>query len=163
MKNLIWLVTLAVCVVSSVAGGQSTDTVMNEAENGSARSQIVIPDGMRAFPVRVDSIIGNGDSVLPRMRSAPVKVNGIIGDEDSVLPGTRVDIIRPDMPPNDSEEDDSRIILENILVLACGLSRQQNSDSQPQNVSVVVLLVTSEQAQKLTLAKSDGIQLAVRK
>jgi pilus assembly protein CpaB len=97
------------------------------------------------------------------MRAISVRVESIIGDADSVLPGTSVDIIRKDMPPNGSEEEDSRIILENIQVLTVGQNVIQSIDDKPQNANVVTLLVTPEQAQKLTLAKSDGIQLAVRK
>jgi len=100
----------------------------------------LIPDGMRAISIRVDSIIG----------------------ADYVSPGMRVDIIRKDLSPNGSKLDDSRIILENIQVLTAGENVEQNSEGRPQKVSVVVLLVTPEQAQKLVLEGPSCIQLEVR-
>jgi len=115
------------------------DIVQTRQEEATISSSI--PEGMRAISVKVDNVIG---------------VAGI------VLPGTRVDVIKTSTPPNGSEGDDSRIVLENVQVLTCGWSVQQNSDGQPQNVSVVTLLVNPEQAQKLMLAGTDGIQLAVR-
>jgi len=99
----------------------------------------LIPDGMRAVAIRVDSITG----------------------ADYVLPGMRVDIIRKDPAPNGSKLDDSRIILDNIQVLTAGENMEQDSEGRPQKVSLVTLQVTPEQAQKLAKAASNRIQLEV--
>lgn len=100
----------------------------------------IIPDGMRALSVKVDNVIG---------------VAGF------VLPGTRVDVVLTGTPPN-KEDVVSRIVLENVQVLTAGTNVEQDINGKPQNVSVVTLLVTPEQAQELVLAGLDRIQLALR-
>jgi len=108
---------------------------------GGAGLPSIIPDGMRAISVKVDSVIG---------------VAGF------VLPGTRVDVILTGVPPNSSIGEVSRIVLENIQVLTAGQEVTQDATGKPINVSVVTLLVTPEQAQEMVLAGLDKIQLALR-
>jgi pilus assembly protein CpaB len=101
----------------------------------------VIPDGMRAMSVKVDDVIG---------------VAGF------VLPGTHVDIILTGSP-KDNEEEASRIFLENVQVVAAGQNIDVDANGKPQNVQVVTLLVTPEQAQILALSQGNGrVQLALR-
>jgi pilus assembly protein CpaB len=50
-----------------------------------------------------------------------------------------------------------------LSVLAAGQAVQQNEKGQPMTVSVVTLMVTPDQGEKLVLASSQGrIQLALR-
>jgi pilus assembly protein CpaB len=102
-------------------------------------------------------------SVIPDgMRAVSVKVNDVIGVAGFVLPGTRVDIIMTGSPKAD-EDVASRIVLENVQVLAAGHNVEQDANGKPQNAQVVTLLVTPEQTQKLALAGVDAsIQLALR-
>jgi pilus assembly protein CpaB len=95
------------------------------------------------------------------MRAMAIRVDSIMG-ADYVSPGMRVHIIRKDLSPNGSKLDDSRIILENIRILAVGENVEQNSEGQPHKVSVVTLLITPEQGQKLALTGLDRFQLEVR-
>ncbi len=98
-------------------------------------------------------------------RAVAVKVNDVIGVAGFVLPGTRVDVIMTGTPKNDGNNDDmaSRIILENVQVLAAGQNITQDSNGKPENVQVVTLLVTPEQAQDLAVASENAkIQLALR-
>ena len=54
-------------------------------------------------------------------------------------------------------------MLENIAVLAAGQKLERNSAGEPQSVPVITLLVSPEDAQKLTLASQEGrIQLSLR-
>lgn len=98
------------------------------------------------------------------MRAVAVKVNDVIGVAGFVLPGTRVDIIvsgSSDTGPNGT--DISKVILENVQVLSAGQNIDQEVNGKPQNVQVVTLLVTPDDAQKLALASVDGrLQLALR-
>jgi pilus assembly protein CpaB len=96
------------------------------------------------------------------MRAISVKVNDVIGVAGFVLPGTHVDVIMTGTP---KQNDDvvSRTILENVQVLAAGQNVEQDSNGKPQNVQVVTLLVTPEQAQDVALASLDNrIQLSLR-
>lgn len=97
------------------------------------------------------------------MRAVSVKVNDVIGVSGFVLPGTRVDLILTGSPDQTLGIDTSKVILENVLVLAAGQNIQQDENGNPQNVQVITLLVTPEDAQKVALASVDGrIQLALR-
>jgi pilus assembly protein CpaB len=103
---------------------------------------IVIPEGMRAVSVKVDEVIG---------------VAGF------VLPGTRVDVLVTLSDGGDREEAATRVILQNVRTVASGQTIQKDANGEPQNATVITLLVTPEQAEKLTLAATEGqIQLALR-
>jgi pilus assembly protein CpaB len=53
--------------------------------------------------------------------------------------------------------------MQNLTVLAAGQTVSQDAKGQPLSVSVVTLMVTPEQAEKLVLASASGrIQLALR-
>lgn len=101
-----------------------------------------IPDGMRAVSVKVDDVIG---------------VAGF------VLPGSRVDVILSGSPDETRKIEVSKVILENVLVLAAGQNLQKADNDEAQSVNVVTLLVDPDDSQKLALASADGrIQLALR-
>jgi len=96
------------------------------------------------------------------MRAVSVKVNDVVGVAGFVVPGTRVDVIVSGSPDGGRVEM-SKIILENIQVLAAGHNVDRDAEGKPQNVQVVTLLVTPEESQKLALASVEGrIQLALR-
>jgi pilus assembly protein CpaB len=108
-------------------------------------------------------------SIIPEgMRALSIQVNSIIGVAGFVMPGSRVDLILISEPPSDvrgsrPKEVASKIILENLEVLAVGQNVQRDVEGKPQTVQDVTLLVTPEQAQKVALATQDGrIQLALR-
>jgi pilus assembly protein CpaB len=106
-----------------------------------------IKDGMRAIAVRVDQVVG---------------VAGF------VLPGMRVDVLVSGVPPNSSggggnNNTQVRTVLQNIEVLSAGTDIQKDAEGKPQQVQVVNLLVTPEQAQVLALASNETrIQLVLR-
>ena len=103
---------------------------------------IMIPAGERAMSVKVDQVIG---------------VAGFL------LPGTRVDVLVTLDQVANIDEPITQIILQNIEVLTAGQVIERDTDGEPQTVPVVTLLVTPEDAEKLTLATSKGrIQLALR-
>lgn len=97
------------------------------------------------------------------MRAVSVRVNEIVGVAGFVLPGSRVDVILSGSPERNQDIEMARIILENVQVLAAGQNLEQDREGTAQEVNVVTLLVTPEQAQTLALAQNDGrIQLALR-
>jgi len=97
------------------------------------------------------------------MRAVGVKVNDVIGVAGFVLPGSRVDVVLSGSPNKENELEMSKVILENVQVLAAGQNVTSDANGKPQQVQVVTLLVTSEESQKLALASNDGrIQLALR-
>jgi pilus assembly protein CpaB len=103
----------------------------------------VIPDGYRAVSVRV---------------------NDVIGVAGYVLPGTRVDVVATVNPTTQATDVTSKVILTNMQVLAAGTKIERDVEgNKPIAVTVVTLLVNPEQAERLTLASTEGkIQLALR-
>jgi pilus assembly protein CpaB len=102
---------------------------------------ITIPAGMRAVSVRVDDVIG---------------VAGF------VLPSTRVDVIVTLTPPG-SQDPRGQVILQNVQAVAAGQEITRDEDGTPMTVTVITLLVTPEDAERLVLAASQGrIQMALR-
>jgi len=104
-----------------------------------------IPEGMRAISVAVNDVVG---------------VAGFVG------PGTMVDVLVTGAIAGSNQQaggNITRTILENVRVLAAGQKVQQDRDGKPQTVPVITLLVTPEDASKLTMASTEGkIQLALR-
>jgi len=102
---------------------------------------VIITEGMRALSVRVDDVVG---------------VAGF------VVPGTRVDVLLT-LTTSPASEPTTKAILQNLETLAAGQSIQVDAAGRPQQVPVVTLLVTPEQAETLTLAAAQGrIQLTLR-
>jgi pilus assembly protein CpaB len=103
--------------------------------------------------------------VIPAgLRAVSVRVNEVIGVAGYVLPGTRVDVLATLSPTREQTDVTSKVVLTNVQVLAAGTKIEQSADgSKPIPVSVVTLLVDPTEAERLTLASTEGkIQLALR-
>jgi pilus assembly protein CpaB len=97
-------------------------------------------------------------------RAMSVRVNEVIGVAGYVLPGTRVDVIATQSPTSKGEDMTSKVVLTNVSVLTAGTRVEHDTkDGKPMQVTVVTLVVTPDEAEKLTLASTEGkIQLALR-
>jgi len=77
-----------------------------------------------------------------------------------------VDVVISGNPPgmtNSAEGPHVKTLLQNIEVLSAGTDIQKDTEGKPQQVHVVNLLVTPEQAEILSLASSEThIQLVLR-
>ena len=95
-----------------------------------------------------------------------VRVDEVVGVSGFIMPGTLVDIVVVTTPPKNSgkEEMISKIVLQNIKVLANGQNIDKPKDEREANsVKAVTLQVTPEEAEKLALASSEGkLQLVMR-
>src|SRR5262245_39057931 len=102
--------------------------------------------------------------VIPTgLRALSVRVNEVIGVAGYVTPGTRVDVVTTINPTNAQGEVTSKVVLNNVQVLAAGTKLEQNGNQKPTTVTVVTLLVDPDQAERLTLASTEGkSQLALR-
>ncbi|HUX43806.1 MAG TPA: Flp pilus assembly protein CpaB [Terracidiphilus sp.] len=98
------------------------------------------------------------------MRAIAVKVDQVVGVAGFVTPGMRVDVLISGVPPEskNNQQTESRTILQNIAVLSAGTDIQKDAEGKPQQVQVVNLLVSPEQAQVMTLASNEKIQLVLR-
>jgi pilus assembly protein CpaB len=97
-------------------------------------------------------------------RALSVRVTDVVGVAGYVLPGTRVDVLATVNPTSRPEDVQSKVILTNVQVLAAGTKIERDgADGKPLAVSVVTLMVDPAQAERLTLASTEGkIQLALR-
>ena len=103
--------------------------------------------------------------IIPQgKRALSVRVNEVIGVAGYVLPGTHVDVIATANPSSRSEDITTKVVLSNVEVLAAGTRLEQDTpDGKPMQVTVVTLLVTPDESERLTLASTEGkIQLALR-
>jgi pilus assembly protein CpaB len=100
------------------------------------------------------------------MRACAVKVDDVVGVAGFVTPGMRVDVLVSGNPPGNvtpTEGTMTKTILQNIEVLSAGTDIQKDAEGKPQQVQVVNLLVTPEQAETLSLASNSlKIQLVLR-
>jgi pilus assembly protein CpaB len=99
--------------------------------------------------------------IPPGMRAVSVRVNEVISVAGFVTPGTRVDVLLTGSPSGGEQQ--TTTVLQNVAVLASGRTLERTSTGEAQNTAVITLLVTPDDAQRLTLASKQGtIQLALR-
>ena len=102
------------------------------------------------------------------MRACAVKVDEVVGVAGFVTPGMHVDVMISGVPPGNQAVADEgaevKTILQNLMVLSAGTDIQKDNEGKPQQVPVVNLLVTPEQAEVLSLASNGQtrIQLVLR-
>lgn len=121
-------------------GEPITESKLVPANKGGGLLSLIVPEGKRAFTIRVNEVVGVGGFIVP---------------------DTRVDVIVTMVPPGSTEKI-SKVVLENMHVLAAGQIVEQK-ENKPITVNTVTLSVTPEEAEKLALASNDGvIQLVLR-
>jgi pilus assembly protein CpaB len=105
-------------------------------------------------------------SIPPGMRAISVKVNEVVGVAGFVVPGTRVDLMVTLASRNQQAEGSTtRVVVSNVQVLTAGTKYDQENakEGTPIPSTVVTLLVTPEDGERITLAASEGqIMLALR-
>jgi pilus assembly protein CpaB len=105
---------------------------------------------------------GLSPSIPAGMRAMSVKVNEVVGVAGFVVPGTKVDVLVTLRRDNDSM---TRTVVGNVQVLTAGTRYDQEKakDGEPIPSTVVTLMVTPEDAERITLAQAEGqIMLALR-
>lgn len=108
---------------------------------------------------------GLAATIKEGMRACAIKVDDVVGVAGFVTPGMRVDVLVSGVPPNaaNSQDTQTKTILQNIEVLSAGTDIQKDAEGKPKQVQVVNLLVTPEEAQILALATNQmHIQLVLR-
>jgi pilus assembly protein CpaB len=100
--------------------------------------------------------------VTPKKRAMAMRVDKVVGVSGFIHPGHRVDVL---VSTKDQDKDITKIVLENIPVLAVGTEIEQAAGQKEKaaQVDVITLEVTPEEAEKLALAATVGkLQLALR-
>ena len=105
---------------------------------------------------------GLSPSIPAGMRAMSVKVNEVVGVAGFVVPGTKVDLL---VTLRRGEDSMTRTVVSNVQVLTAGTRYDQEKakDGEPIPSTVVTLMVSPEDAEKITLAQNEGqIMLALR-
>jgi pilus assembly protein CpaB len=114
--------------------------------------------------------LGSGGGLPPTipegMRAISVKTNEVIGVAGFVIPGTRVDVLVIVGKGGNKEEPVARAVVSNVQVLTSGSRMDQEKakeEGKPIPATVVTLLVTPEDAERISLAANEGqIMLTLR-
>lgn len=105
---------------------------------------------------------GLSPAIPEGMRAISVRVNEVIGVAGFVTPGTRVDVFATlQQAPNSF----TRVVVSNVQVLTAGTRYDQDKAQEGEAMpsSVVTLLLTPEDAERVVLASTEGqIMLALR-
>jgi pilus assembly protein CpaB len=99
-------------------------------------------------------------------RAVALRVNDVVGLAGFVQPGMHVDVLIAGNGPGASNSQSgvlARTILQNLEVLSAGQKLEKNLEGKPEEVQVVNLLVTPDQAEILSLAGTETkVQLVMR-
>jgi pilus assembly protein CpaB len=145
---------------SPVAGGY---TKVEEVVNRGLIASVVENEPLTATKLAsAEAGAGLPPTIAAGMRAISVKVNEVIGVAGFVVPGTRVDVV---VTIGKQDESVSRVIVSNAQVLTAGTKYDQDQakDGKPMPTTVVTLLVTPSDAERIALASTEGsIMLALR-
>ena len=102
-------------------------------------------------PVLQSQVATQNSGLLPimigeGMRAMSVKVDDVTGVSGFITPNSRVDVVIAGTPEG-SQEQRSKVVLQNIKVLATGKLVEQR-DNKPVEVPTVTLLVSPEDAER---------------
>jgi pilus assembly protein CpaB len=110
----------------------------------------------------LESGAGLPPTIPQGMRAMSVKVNEVVGVAGFIVPGSKVDLMVTLRRDDDSM---TRTVASNVQVLTAGTAydREKAKDGQPIPSTVVTLMVSPEDAERITLAQSQGqIMLSLR-
>ena len=93
--------------------------------------------------------------IKPGRRALAVKGDKVLGISGFINPGNSVDILVT-ITDTKRKSETTKIVLENVLVLATGKEIQRNDKGDPSPVDVYTLEVTPEEGEKLALAATNG-------
>ncbi|HEV2492806.1 MAG TPA: Flp pilus assembly protein CpaB [Terriglobia bacterium] len=106
--------------------------------------------------------IGLSVKIPPGMRATSIRSNEIVGVAGFLFPGSHVDVIDTYNPPGSSSPI-TETVLQNVEVITAGQKIQPDPQGKPETVSVVTLLLSPKDSEKLLLATSQGqVQFVLR-
>src|SRR5436189_3510314 len=109
--------------------------------------------------------IGLAGKIPAGMRATAVRSNEIVGVAGFLFPGSHVDIITTYTASSSTgaPQPVSETVLQDVEVLSTGTSVEPDPQGKPQTVTVVTLLLSPEDSQRLLLAGAQGpIQFVLR-
>lgn len=139
--------------ITSVDAAVDRGLLANVAENEPLTAAKVAAAGAGA---------GLPPMIAPGMRAISVKVDDVVGVAGFIVPGAHVDAV---VTITQRDQNMARVVVSNVEVLAAGTRAEQSqaTDGRNASASVVTLLVTPADAERISLASSVGrITLTLR-
>lgn len=119
-------------------------------------------------PIRNQLLAGPGAAIgltakIPDgMRAVAVVTNEVNNVSGFLFPGSHVDVLVT-FPTEQGQQPMTTTVVQNVNVLSTGERLLPDPSGKPQNVKVVTLLMTPDDAQKLALASNQGtVQFVLR-
>jgi pilus assembly protein CpaB len=138
-------------------------TTVDEVANRGLISAVVENEPLTASKLAArEAGAGLPPTITAGMRAISIKVNEVIGVAGFTVPGTRVDVV---VTLSERDGSMSRVVVTNVQVLTAGTKydQEQAKDGKPVPSTVVTLLVTPEDAERIALAAAEGkIMLTLR-
>src|SRR5919107_141441 len=167
MRNKRLLFVLGSAAVFGLLAAASVSRYLSDAQantrnmNNVVVAKVDIPLGTKVAAEQLSTVQfpsnaipeGTFDSAMT------VKVDDVIGVAGFLQPGTMVDVLTVIEQPGQMSSGNpiSKIVLQNVKVLASGQNLDKPKDDRESDVvKAVTLQVTPEQAEKLALASSEG-------
>jgi pilus assembly protein CpaB len=154
-----------VVIIQWPADSEPTGTLagVDDAVGKIARANIA-----RFQPIAAENLTDHRSGLLPLLieqgkRAMSVRVDKETGVSGFITPNSYVDVLATGtVGAGGDREQRSKLILQNVKVMAIG-KRIEIEDNEPVEVPTVTLLVSPEDAEKLTLAtQQKPVQLALR-
>lgn len=136
-----------------------------EAEGRVVRSSIVA--GEPLLEAKLAPQLSGKGGLMPMLipeglRGVTIKVDDATKESGFVLPNSRVDVLVSMPRRAGSQERMSKVILQDVGVLAAGQTVELR-DNKPVTVTTVTLALSPNQAERLALAQTEGkLMLAIR-
>src|SRR6185436_8508446 len=101
--------------------------------------------------------------IAPTRRAVSVKVDPVVGVAGFVVPGSHVDVLVTVSRVDTDGRPYSKIVLQDVQVLAIDQKLEEAKEGEPELVQVVTVETSPQDAEKLTYAAHEGrLQLALR-
>jgi pilus assembly protein CpaB len=100
--------------------------------------------------------LGLSAKIPDGMRATAVKTNEVTNIAGFIFPGSHVDVLVTLRPENNAASTVTRTVIQNAQVLSTGTRMDPDPNGKPENVTVITLLVTPEESEKVALAQNQG-------
>jgi pilus assembly protein CpaB len=143
-------------------------TKLDEIENMRTRQKIFQGEPLLLGKlIDADDITGASKGIPKGYRVVAVRVNDVSGTGSLILPGDRVDLLvyLTRNPAHDVHEAQTRTVLQDVKVFAVNAAWQRDPGDGESSIAAktISLLVTPQQAEKVTLASEMGaVRLVLR-
>ena len=142
-------------------------TKIEDVVNRGAIAELAENEPLTASKLAAQGAGGGLPPTIPEgMRAISVRVNEVVGVAGFVIPGTRVDVLVIVKGSGNNQEPISRAVVSNVQVLTAGSRFDQENakaEGKPIPATVVTLLVTPTDAERISLAATEGqIMLTLR-